>query len=101
MREIIIPFVSNVVDSEDVPFRVRVIGQQRADGIWEGRVEFTGGDYSRPVCTAVETTCSTRGDLEGWATALQPVYLECALQRALQRRLARTWRQERRDDSRN
>ena len=57
MREIIIPFVSKVVDSEDIPFRVRVIGQERADGVWEGRVEFTGGDYSRPVCTAVPPCC--------------------------------------------
>ncbi len=82
MREVIIPFQSHVADEDEVPYRVRIIGVERADGTWEGRIEFTGGDYSGPVTTGVESTRSSRVELEQWATGLKRLYLEGALRRA-------------------
>jgi hypothetical protein len=53
-------------------------------GSWEGWIEFVpigGGD---PVRSSRETTQPNRADLEYWATGLTGIYLEGALDRALQ-----------------
>ena len=61
-------------------YRVRVIGTERSDGTWEGHLEFQG--KSGPLCTDEETSQPNREALEYWATGLEPVYLEGALDRA-------------------
>jgi hypothetical protein len=80
MREIIIPFNATVKATDGIPHRVRVIGHERADGIWEGVIEFVR-DGSRLI-TGIETTQTNADALEYWATGLQPVYFEAALRRA-------------------
>lgn len=65
----------------------RVYGKRRADGIWEGWLEFHPSDSSGPVlCTPEETSQPSHNAIEYWAFGLEPVYLEGALARA-QRRL--------------
>jgi hypothetical protein len=87
MREVIIPFSSTVVDEAGREFAARVIGHQRSDGIWEGRVEFIG-ESGQTLSTSSETTQPNQTGLEYWASGLEKVYLEGALARA-RRRMAR------------
>jgi hypothetical protein len=94
MREIMIPFASKVNASDGNAYEVRAIGHERADGIWEGVIDFQH-DTTRLV-TGVETTQANADALEYWATGLSALYLEGALRRArrpLSRR--RSQRQER------
>ncbi len=55
-------------------------GSLRADGKWEGWLEFTssGGHVLR---TPRETTQPNRDDLSYWASGISPIYLEGALAR--------------------
>ncbi len=71
-------------------FRISVIGMERDDGTWEGRLQFSDGD--RPVTTEQETSQPSRDALEYWATGLEEIYFEGALRRAIEtsRRRART-----------
>ena len=64
-------------------YDVLVYGEGRADGTWEGWLEFsplTAGLPSRR--TGRETTQPDRGALEYWATGLEPLYLAGAFERA-------------------
>lgn len=63
-------------------YKARAIGLLRDDGMWEGRVEFDNGSGT-PVSTGHETTQPNLTDLKYWATGLEAIYLEGALQRAL------------------
>ena len=98
MREVIIPFSSTVVDKSGKEFSIRVIGNERADGIWEGRIEFSSDSGTR-YATGSETTQPNQTDLEYWATGLEKVYFEGALERA-QRRNRRRGTGEAREESR-
>jgi hypothetical protein len=69
-----------VIGENGVHHRVRVIGHERADGIWEGQIEFSH-DGTRLV-TGIETTQFTNEALEQWATTLDPLYVQHALTRA-------------------
>jgi len=70
------------INSGGTKYKARALGFQRADGLWEGRVEFQDGS-GKPVSTGHETTQPNLTDLQYWATGLEPIYLEGALQRAL------------------
>ena len=61
---------------------VRVHAEQRADGNWEGWIEFLTETGQR-VVTERETTQSSREAVAYWASGLEPIYLEGALQRAV------------------
>lgn len=63
-------------------YQARVYGRPRADGTWEGWLEFEPIDGGDTLRTPRETTQPNRADLEYWATGLTPVYLEGALERA-------------------
>ncbi|HSP35440.1 MAG TPA: hypothetical protein VLU46_14090 [Thermoanaerobaculia bacterium] len=80
MREIIIPFVPRVTGEDGTRYRVRVLGHQRADGIWEGQLEYSHDGLR--LLTGVETTQFTNEALEQWATTLDPIYVLRALSRA-------------------
>jgi hypothetical protein len=60
-----------------------VWGEQRPDGLWEGRIEFVPVVGGAVLSTDRETSQSTREALTYWASGLEPVYLEGALARAL------------------
>jgi hypothetical protein len=66
--------------AEGTEWRVRVEGQPRPDGTWAGRIVFSGSGGER--ATDRETSQPNREALEYWATGLEPVYLEGALNRA-------------------
>ena len=66
-------------------YKVRVLGFVRNDGKWEGRLEFHDGS-DKAVTTGQETTQPNLTDLQYWATGLEKIYLEGALQRALRSR---------------
>ena len=97
MREVIIPFSSTVVDEDGKEFTARVIGHERADGIWEGVVEFVSDSGAR-LSTGPETTQPNQTALEYWASGLEKIYLEGALERAVRRagRRSSRGREERR-----
>ncbi len=63
-------------------YRIEVIGVERSDRTWEGRLRFSDGD-EKSVTTGEETSQPNRDALEYWATGLEVVYLEGALQRAI------------------
>jgi len=64
-------------------YTARICGRQRSEGVWEGWVEYEPNDGSPVLRTPRETTQPKLTDLEYWAGGLTPVYLEGALERAL------------------
>lgn len=60
-------------------FRVRAYAEKRGN-VWIGWLEFRSG--SRTVKTGEETSQPTKEAVAYWATGLEPVYLEGALERA-------------------
>ncbi|HKB78986.1 MAG TPA: hypothetical protein VKH35_04655 [Thermoanaerobaculia bacterium] len=73
--------LSRIIERNGATWHVRVVGRQREDGTWEGRVEFRNG-ISPPLFTDEETSQPNLQDLEYWATGLEQVFLEGALDRA-------------------
>jgi hypothetical protein len=62
-------------------YTARACGRMRDDGLWEGWMEFDGGDIVRR--TGRETTQPNHRDIDYWAAGLTDIYLEGALRRAL------------------
>ena len=90
MREIIIPVLTTVAtDSDSTEYQVRAVGNQRADGIWEGHIEFHSDSGERLV-TGLETTQTDATALEEWASSLARIYVDGALRRARMRRAVRS-----------
>lgn len=63
--------------------RARVYGEPQDDGRWAGVIEFVSVDGGRVVRTPRETTQRNTSDIAYWATGLEAVYFEGALDRAL------------------
>jgi hypothetical protein len=63
-------------------FVVRVYGRERADGTWEGWLEFVAVGAASVMRTDRETTQSNRDELAYWATGLGDAYLQGAFSRA-------------------
>jgi hypothetical protein len=69
---------------EDAPYEALTFGAQRADGTWEGWIEFqplTAAGAHRS--TDRETTQPNLEALAYWASGLEPVFLEGAFERAV------------------
>src|SRR6186713_3104232 len=64
----------------DVSYRAFVHGMQRGDGTWAGWLEFVSG--TTRLRTDQETSQPNRDALAYWATGLEDVYLDGALNRA-------------------
>ena len=74
------------IKNGETTYIVRIYGEERPDGIWEGWLEFHPLENGKPVLrTGQETTQPNRAAIEYWALGLEPVYLEGALARALGR----------------
>ena len=69
----------------DRVYRAEVWGDRRDDGLWEGWIEFTPVDDGPVLSTGRETTQSRLETLDYWATGLEPVYLDGALGRAVEK----------------
>ena len=63
-----------------VSWRVAVHGEQRSDGTWSGWLEFVSDGTRRR--TGQETSQPSRDALAYWASGLEDVYFDGALERA-------------------
>jgi hypothetical protein len=83
MAEVFVEFSGLIVGDNGVPYRAHICGAPQPDGTWQGWVEFVPLDGGEPIRSGRETTQPNRTDAAYWATGLTAVYLEGALQRAL------------------
>ena len=83
MSEIIehLPYI--VTDMHAREYYVSVAGYRRADGEWEGWLEYVPLDESDALITPTETTQSNRRALQHWAEALTETYVQGAFARAV------------------
>lgn len=83
MAEVFVEFAEPVSTKNGARYIARACGAETANGHWQGWIEFeplSGGEVIR---SGRETTQPNRTDTEYWATGLTPVFLEGALDRAL------------------
>jgi hypothetical protein len=73
-----------VVDSAGGVYQARAYGEPRADGSWDGWLVFVPIGADTPVATDRETTQNSLANLVRWSSTVGSVYLEGALERALQ-----------------
>ena len=83
MTELIHEHSARVEGDGGERYTARIMGARRADGTWEGWIEFRpergGGEALR---TGAETSQPDRAALDYWAGGIEPLYLEGALARA-------------------
>jgi hypothetical protein len=81
----VIRVIEDPVVHQDVSYRAQVVGRLRSDEKWEGWVEFVRlSGLGSPIHSPRETTQPDREALRYWASGLSEVYLEGALQRAVE-----------------
>lgn len=84
MRYLIHEHTARVKGPDGTEYCARTNGESRADGTWSGWIEFVPANGSGGVLsTEQETSQPDRKAVEYWAGGLERVYLEGALQRAL------------------
>ena len=85
MAEMIQEYQTPVIDRAGVIYFARACGQERADGTWEGWLEFhpQPSAEGQVLRTDQETSQPNRKTIEYWASGLEPVYLEGAFSRAV------------------
>lgn len=83
MAEVFVEFAEPVVAKDGRAYIARACGGPTDQGVWQGWVEFVPLNGGLPVRSSRETTQPNREDTAYWATGLTPVYLEGALDRAL------------------
>jgi hypothetical protein len=78
-------FTAEIADADGHAYSARAMGRQRPGRtVWEGWLEFSpvgGGGIVRR--SPIETTQPNREALAYWASGIEPVYLEGALERAI------------------
>jgi hypothetical protein len=85
MAEVFVEFDTTIRGIDGTHWAPRACGDIAPGGLWEGWIEFTPhNDSVEPVRTTRETQQPNRDDLIYWAQGLTYVYLEGALQRALE-----------------
>ena len=83
MPELIQEYTPRVRGADGVVYLARAMGEQRLDGTWAGWIEFRPIDGVGPVLpTGQETSQPNRVTLEYWASGLEAIYFEGALERA-------------------
>lgn len=68
----------------------RVYADAQPDGTWQGWIEFVTKDGRGRVQTERETTQSSAEGIAYWASGLEAIYFEGALERAVRRSRARS-----------
>jgi hypothetical protein len=88
MTEVIHDFAYEVPDADGHLYLARALGRQRKGRtVWEGWLEFTPlGGRGIVRRSPIETTQPNRDAVAYWASGLEPVYLEGALERAISSR---------------
>jgi hypothetical protein len=84
MTYLLLTYKTQLTTTDGRVYTVVARGRERPDGTWEGWLEFVPDDGSEILRSGRETTQPDLADLEYWATGLTPVYLEGAMQRALE-----------------
>src|SRR5215510_5149397 len=83
MAELIQEYAEHILSPEGLLYRVLAYGEPRTDGKWEGWLEFHQVNGLGPaLITGRETTQPNREALAYWASGLEPIYFEGALDRA-------------------
>jgi hypothetical protein len=85
MDELIHEFASEIADADGHGYTARAMGRQRKGRtVWEGWLEFAPlGGRGIVRRSQIETTQPNREALAYWASGIEPVYLEGALERAI------------------
>jgi hypothetical protein len=85
MDELIQEFVSQIADADGHVYSARAMGRQRKGRtVWEGWLEFAPlGGRGIVRRSQIETTQPNREALRYWASGIETVYLEGALERAI------------------
>jgi hypothetical protein len=78
----LLEFENTIEDEDGRSYVALVLGEEREDGQWVGRIRFTPADGSPSLETGQETTQPNHDDLTYWASGLTYFYLEGALARA-------------------
>jgi hypothetical protein len=81
MADVVHEFTHEVKRPDGATFRVRALAEKRGH-IWIGWLEFRPTRRGRTLRTGEETSQPSKDDVVYWATGLEPVYLEGALERA-------------------
>lgn len=81
MAELIQTYAEVIRDARGEEFAASACGEERADGKWEGWIEFrsASGGVRR---TGRETTQPDRDAPAYWASGIEPLYLDGAFARA-------------------
>jgi hypothetical protein len=83
VAEVFVEFAAPVVAQDGTTYTVRACGAEMDRGMWQGWVEFAPTDGGPTIRSGRETTQPNRQDTIYWATGLTSVFLEGALERAL------------------
>jgi len=83
MSELIHEYKSQILSRDGVRYTILAYGEPRSGGNWEGWLEFRPESDGLSLRTERETTQPDRNALVYWASGLEPVYLEGALERAI------------------
>jgi hypothetical protein len=83
MAEVLAEFPDPIVAATGSAYRAQAVGAPMDGGLWEGWIEFVPLAGGTPLRSARETTQPNRRDAAYWATGLTAVYLEGALDRAM------------------
>ena len=83
MSELIQEYSTHVRGADDIDYIVRAYAEERADRTWAAWIEFHPVAGNHPVLrTGQETSQPNRVAIEYWASGLEPIYFEGALERA-------------------
>jgi hypothetical protein len=83
MAETLLQFHTPVRGPDGTPYLARACGSVAPGGLWQAWLEFTPTDGGPTLRSGRETTQPNQADAVYWATGLSTVYLEGALQRAI------------------
>ena len=83
MAEVFVEFSDPVHAKDGRRFIARACGAEMDNSRWQGWIEFLPDNNGAPIRSGRETTQPNRTDTAYWATGLTPIYLEGALDRAL------------------
>jgi hypothetical protein len=82
--DVLVRFNTTLIAPNGSGWAPRVCGHARADGLWEGWIEFEpANEAAELLCTSRESVQPNRDDLTYWAKGLSQTYLEGALARAV------------------
>ncbi len=82
MAELVYEHPHTLMLEDGREYRIRVLGRERSDHTWSGWIEFIDAESTRKLSTDQETSQPNREALAYWATGLEHIYFDGALERA-------------------